>query len=188
VPPESGDIAVISRLVIVPAPRAISNHAEVARTLGIDIITGHYPEGAKLPGDAELIRLFGVSRPVLREGVKTLVAKGLLSTKAKVGTVVRNRSAWNMFDADVLAWHLEGRIDSSLLFDLGEIRLAVEPRSAALAAQQRSHRPGKPAADDVGVAITICANRGFGKIAQVLSFITSRPRLRGHATTDTDIR
>ena len=129
----------ISRLVIVPASRAISNHAEVARTLGIDIITGHYPEGAKLPGDAELIRLFGVSRPVLREGVKTLVAKGLLSTKAKVGTVVRNRSAWNMFDADVLAWHLEGRSDSSLLFDLGEIRLAVEPRSAALAAQQRNN-------------------------------------------------
>ena len=84
----------ISKLVIVPAPHAISHHAEVARILGIDIITGQYPEGAKLPGDAELIRLFGVSRPVLREGVKTLVAKGLLSTKAKVGTVVRNRSAW----------------------------------------------------------------------------------------------
>jgi len=130
---------VISKLVIVPAPRAISHHAEVARILGIDIITGQYPEGAKLPGDAELIRLFGVSRPVLREGVKTLVAKGLLSTKAKVGTVVRERSAWNMFDADVLAWHLVGRIDSSLLFDLGEIRLAVEPRSAALAARQRNN-------------------------------------------------
>jgi DNA-binding FadR family transcriptional regulator len=129
---------VISKFVIVPAPCAISNHAEVARTLGIDIITGHYPEGAKLPGDAELIRLFGVSRPVLREGVKTLVAKGLLSTKAKVGTVVRERSAWNMFDPDVLAWHLAGRIDSSLLFDLAEIRLAVEPRSAALAARHRN--------------------------------------------------
>jgi len=127
-----------SKLVIFPAPGAIFNHAEVARTLGIDIITGRYPEGAKLPGDAELIRLFGVSRPVLREGVKTLVAKGLLSTKAKVGTVVRQRSAWNMFDADVLAWHIEGRIDSSLLLDLGEIRLAVEPRSAALAARLRN--------------------------------------------------
>ena len=129
----------ISKLVIVPAPRAISHHAEVARILGIDIITGQYPEGAKLPGDAELIRLFGVSRPVLREGVKTLVAKGLLSTKAKVGTVVRDRAAWNMFDTDVLAWHLEGRIDSSLLIDLGEIRLEVEPRSAALAALQRNN-------------------------------------------------
>jgi DNA-binding FadR family transcriptional regulator len=131
-------LAVTSKLVIVPARRPISNHAQVARTLGTDIIAGRYPEGAKLPGDAELTRLFGISRPVLREGVKTLVAKGLLSTKAKVGTVVRKRSAWNMFDADVLAWHLEGSIDIRFLHDLAEIRLAVEPRSAALAAQRRS--------------------------------------------------
>ncbi len=127
-----------SKPAVIPFPRALSNHAEVARTLGIDIIKGRYPEGAKLPGDAQLIRLFGVSRPVLREGVKTLVAKGLLSTKAKVGTVVRGRSAWNMFDADVLAWHLEGNIDTRFLCDLAEIRLAVEPRSAALAAQRRN--------------------------------------------------
>ncbi len=132
------DIAVIAKLLIVPTPRAFSNHAEVARTLGIDIIAGRYPEGMKLPGDTELLRLFGVSRPVLRESVKTLVAKGLLSTKAKVGTVVRERSAWNMFDADVLAWHLEDSIDSRFLLDLAEIRLAVEPRSAALAAQRCS--------------------------------------------------
>jgi DNA-binding FadR family transcriptional regulator len=130
---------VISKPFIVPAPHALSNHAEVARKLGIDIITGRYPEGAKLPGDVELIRVFGVSRPVLREGVKTLVAKGLLSTKAKVGTVVRERSAWNMFDADVLAWHLESNVDARFLFDLAEIRLAVEPRSAALAAQRRNN-------------------------------------------------
>jgi DNA-binding FadR family transcriptional regulator len=128
----------ISNLVIIPAPRALSNHAEIARSLGIDIVKGRYPEGAKLPGDTELTRLFGVSRPVLREGVKTLVAKGLLSTKAKVGTVVRARSAWNMFDIDVLAWHLEGSVDARFLRDLAEIRLAVEPRSAALAAERRS--------------------------------------------------
>ena len=129
----------IAKLVIVPAPRVLSSHAEVARTLGIDIIKARYPEGAKLPGDAELMALFGVSRPVLREGVKTLAAKGLLSTRAKVGTVVRERSAWNMFDVDVLAWHLEGRIDARFILDLAEIRLAVEPRSAALAAQRRNN-------------------------------------------------
>ena len=81
---------------------------------------------------------FGVSRPVLRESVKTLVAKGLLTTKARVGTVVRERGAWNMFDADVLAWHLDAGIDIRFLGDLAEIRLAVEPRAAALAADRRS--------------------------------------------------
>lgn len=127
-----------SQLVIIPARRAHSNHAEVARTIGIDIIAGRYGEGAKLPGDAELTLLFGVSRPVLRESVKTLVAKGLLSTKSRVGTVVRERAAWNMFDPDVLAWHLDAGIDKRFLRDLAEIRLAVEPRAASLAAERRT--------------------------------------------------
>jgi DNA-binding FadR family transcriptional regulator len=126
------------QLVTILARRAHSNHAEVARNIGINIISGRYAEGTRLPGDAELILLFGVSRPVLRESVKTLVAKGLLSTKARVGTVVRERAAWNMFDIDVLAWHLEAGINKRFLRDLADIRLAVEPRAAALAAERRS--------------------------------------------------
>ena len=125
-------------LVVIPMRRAHSNHAEVARSIGVDIIAGRYAEGGRLPGDAELTAMFGVSRPVLRESVKTLVAKGLLTTKARVGTVVRERGAWNMFDADVLAWHLDAGIDRRFLNDLAEIRLAVEPRAAALAAGRRS--------------------------------------------------
>lgn len=127
-----------SRLIVIPAGRAHSNHAEVARSIGIDIIAGRYLQGAKLPGDAELTLAFGVSRPVLREAVKTLVAKGLLSTKARVGTLVRPRAAWNMFDPDVLAWHLDAGIDKTFLTDLAEIRLAIEPRTAALAAERRT--------------------------------------------------
>ena len=127
-----------SRLVVIPTRRAHSNHEQVARSIGIDIIAGRYAEGARLPGDAELTASFGVSRPVLRESVKTLVAKGLLTTKARVGTVVRERGAWNMFDADVLAWHLDVGIDRRFLSDLAEIRLAIEPRAAALAATRRS--------------------------------------------------
>jgi DNA-binding FadR family transcriptional regulator len=127
-----------SRIVVIPTRRAHSNHAEVARTIGVDIIAGRYAEGMRLPGDAELIAMFEVSRPVLRESVKTLVAKGLLTTKARVGTVVRERGAWNMFDADVLAWHLDAGIDKRFLNDLAEIRLAVEPRAAALAAARRT--------------------------------------------------
>ena len=127
-----------SGLIVIPTRRARSNHAEVARSIGIDIIAGRYPEGARIPGDAELMSTFGVSRTVLRESVKTLVAKGLLTTKAGVGTVVRGRSAWNMFDADVLAWHLDVGIDKRFLSDLAEIRLAIEPHAAALAATRRT--------------------------------------------------
>ena len=37
---------------------------------------GHFPIGSTLPGDAELMELFGVSRTALREALKTLAAKG----------------------------------------------------------------------------------------------------------------
>src|ERR1700747_3107229 len=129
--------ATTSAIVVIPARRAHSSHAEGARSIGVDIIAGRYTEGTRLPGDAELTAMFGVSRPVLRESVKTLVAKGLLSTKARVGTVVRERGAWNMFDHAVRAWHLDVGIDRRFLSDLAEIRLAVEPRGAALAGAGR---------------------------------------------------
>jgi len=152
-----------SRVIVIPMRRAHSNHAEVARSIGVDIIAGRYDEGVRLPGDAELTAMFGVSRPVLRESVKTLVAKGLLTTKTRVGTVVRERGAWNMFDADVLAWHLDAGIDKRFLGDLAEIRLAVEPRAAALAAMRRTEadiaelqasmdRMRREASDSVGFA------------------------------------
>ena len=53
-----------SRVIVIPMRRAHSNHAEVARSIGVDIIAGRYAEGGRLPGD---IAMFGVSRPVLRE-------------------------------------------------------------------------------------------------------------------------
>ena len=127
-----------SQLVVIPALRAKSNHAGVARAIGADIISGRMPAGSKLPNDAELIALYGVSRPVLRESVKTLVAKGLLTTKARVGTLVRDQGAWNMFDPDVLSWHMEAGIDAKFLRDLADIRFAIEPRTARLAAECRS--------------------------------------------------
>lgn len=127
-----------ANLVVIAGTRQHSNHAEIARALAIDIVSGALPTSAKLPGDAQLLQRFGISRPVLRESIKTLVAKGLLTTKARVGTVVREREAWNMFDPDVLAWHLEAGIDGRFLRDLAEIRLAAEPKAAALAAKRRT--------------------------------------------------
>src|SRR3546814_2188286 len=80
------------------------------------------------------------SRTVLREAIKMLAAKGMVVSRSKVGTRVRERSAWNMFDTEVLRWYLEGGVDRRFLRDLAEIRLAVEPAAAALAAARRSEQ------------------------------------------------
>lgn len=115
-------------------------HNQLIWTLGVDIVSGRYPEGATLPGDTELQRQHGVSRTVIREALKTLAAKGLIEARTRIGTRVRPRQHWNLFDADVLAWHFEAGADLAFLGSLAEMRLAIEPEAAAHAARRRTDR------------------------------------------------
>lgn len=102
-------------------------------TIGRDIITGRY-EDQVFPTEAELAKKYGVSRSVTREAVKMLGAKGLLSARPRQGTVVRPTSDWNLFDTDVLRWILSRKFSFNLLRHFNELRIAVEPQAAALAA------------------------------------------------------
>jgi DNA-binding FadR family transcriptional regulator len=114
-------------------------HGQVMGDLGRGIVSGTFPENSILPRDADLQRRYGVSRTVLREALKTLAAKGLVQPKAKIGTRVLARDGWNLFDPDILQWHVEtGAIDANFLFSLQEMRLALEPQAAALAALRRT--------------------------------------------------
>ncbi|WP_210490852.1 FadR/GntR family transcriptional regulator [Microvirga antarctica] len=118
--------------------RARSAHDLVARGIGQNIMQGRFPIGSILPGDADLMELYGVSRTSLREALKTLAAKGLIESKTKVGTKVLDRNNWNMFDADILDWHLEMGVDARFLGWLFEIRQMLEPLACATAAMRRT--------------------------------------------------
>lgn len=118
-------------------PAGRSRTARVTGEIGIRIIGGLYPEGAILPGDSELMQEFKVSRTVLREAMKTLSGKGLLMAKSRIGTRVRPRRGWQLFDPDVLMWHAAIGFSADFLAALGEMRLIVEPEAAALAALRR---------------------------------------------------
>jgi DNA-binding FadR family transcriptional regulator len=115
-----------------------SSHDIIARTIGKEILAGIYAPGANLPQEAVLMKRFGVSRTVLREVMKTLSAKGLVVLKTRVGTRVLNSSSWNLFDAELLAWRVEMGLDEEFRRSLTEIRLAVEPSAADLAASRRT--------------------------------------------------
>src|SRR5690606_34269826 len=106
--------------------------------LGFAIVSGRYPQGSILPSDSELLERFGVSRTVLREALKTLAAKGLIEARARIGTRVLPRGRWNLFDADVLAWHFELGPDIAFLRSLAEVRIGIEIEAAALAAERAS--------------------------------------------------
>ena len=116
----------------------MSNHNQIAALLGAEILKGTHPADEKLPAEPKLIKRFGVSRTVMREVMKTLAAKGLVVSKTRVGTRVRNPVHWNLFDADVLAWRVSVGLDDEFIRSLTEIRRALEPAAAALAAQRRS--------------------------------------------------
>jgi DNA-binding FadR family transcriptional regulator len=121
------------------APEPARSHtAHVVREIGVGIVDGTFPPTSILPGDTELMERFGVSRTVLREALRVLAGKGLIQAKARIGTRVRDKAQWNLFDADVLVWHARAGFDAISLEYLSEMRMALEPEAAALAAQRRT--------------------------------------------------
>jgi DNA-binding FadR family transcriptional regulator len=101
--------------------------------VGRAIVTGHYDDGP-FPTEAELAKQHGVSRSVTREAVKMLTAKGLVSARPRQGTIVQPSSSWNLFDTDVLRWLLNRKFSLELLRQFSQLRAAIEPEAAALAA------------------------------------------------------
>jgi DNA-binding FadR family transcriptional regulator len=111
-------------------------HGSTVDLLGEAIVTGHYPVGSSLPPEPMLCEELGVSRTVIREAVKSLIAKGLLVTGPKVGTRVLDQDQWNWFDPDVVAWQSRAGLSREFLRDLQELRRLVEPAAVRLAAER----------------------------------------------------
>ena len=115
-------------------------HVTLSKDLGVAIVTGVRPPGVLLPGELELAEQRGVSRSVVREALRMLAAKGLLESRPKAGTRVRDRQHWNLLDPDLLAWMFEGSPPLHFVRSLFQLRLIVEPAAAELAAVGRSAR------------------------------------------------
>jgi GntR family transcriptional regulator, galactonate operon transcriptional repressor len=109
----------------------------VVATLGREIAQDLIPVGAALPPEPDLEARFGVGRGVVREAIKTLAAKGLVSVRPRHGTHVRPRCEWSLLDRDVLSWVVgQDEADRNLLLAIQEVRSIIEPAAAALAAQR----------------------------------------------------
>ena len=130
----------MDRLASVALPgnggRRLNLHAQIVRELGLRILSGAFRPGAALPIESDLGRELGVSRSILREAIKSLAAKGLVTSRPRVGTHVRNPRDWNLLDPDVLAWRYETMPPMDFFRDLFDIRRVVEPAAAELAAEK----------------------------------------------------
>jgi DNA-binding FadR family transcriptional regulator len=112
-------------------------HRIAVEALARRIFDGTYAEGdlLDLPG---LMAELDISQTVLREAIKVLTTKGLLDARQKRGTFVRPRDDWNLLDSDVLRWTIDSGAPGAFFTDLLELRRAVEPAAAALAALHRT--------------------------------------------------
>ena len=96
------------------------------------ISEGKLKPGDRLPPERRLVKEFGVSRPSLREALNTLMAMGFIEIEKSKGAMVKS----------VISEKIEGPLslliksDVQKLFDLIEVRKAIEAEGAFLAAQR----------------------------------------------------
>ena len=109
---------------------------QVTDNLGRWILSGKAKSGDALPQEENLCNELGVSRTVVREAIKSLAAKGLVDSKPRRGTVVLPKQSWNYLDPQVLEWQRVEDPHSTLPHHLTELRNAIEPAAAEMAATQ----------------------------------------------------
>ncbi len=108
------------------------------------IVTGELQPGDVLPPEGDLSDNFGVSRTVIRESVKRVEEKGLVTVAQGRGTQASIRStSWNMLDPVVLSALVDNDASLGILDELDD--RAQQPRGARW-------RPSRGASTDAGAS------------------------------------
>jgi DNA-binding FadR family transcriptional regulator len=111
-----------------------SLHTRVTEHVGRSIVDGTVPAGAVLLAES-IEREQGVSRSVIREAIRVLGSMGLVESVKRVGIRVLPPDRWNVYDPTLIRWRLLGPGKGDQLRSLTELRAAVEPMAAELAAR-----------------------------------------------------
>lgn len=139
-------------------------HSTVLAEVGPRIVRGDLAEGSVITldwlGDA-----YGVSRTVAREVVQVLVSMGLVESRRRTGIRILPREEWDDYDPAVIRWRLEGEDRVLHLHQLAELRAAIEPSSAALAAR---HADAAQRAEIVRIAEQMEASGSAGDLQTFL--------------------
>lgn len=120
----------------VEKPMTDNYHSATVHWLGSWIASGKVRPGEALKVEAALCEELGVSRTVIREAIKTLVAKGMLDVGPKVGTRVTPVRSWNLFDVQVVGWLAQNGLPESFVMDLIDLRRTIEPTAVRWACER----------------------------------------------------
>ncbi len=116
-------------------PRA---RAEALDYILAKIFSGELKQGQAIPSETELTERCSVSRTAVREAIRFLSAKGIISGSSSMSTTVKPLSAWSLLDKEVLQWLRQSHYLTDILEHVLEVRLIIEPEAAALASVRAS--------------------------------------------------
>jgi DNA-binding FadR family transcriptional regulator len=174
-------------------PRPVRDEADglhylVARQLFIAMATGALPPGGILPNEHDLSASLGVSRTALREAIKALTSKGLVEARRRRGTMVLDRSHWNMLDADIVSWSRKMGSSREVSSQLWTAIVATQPGLAGLAAARRDASLLSAAAIRIGAAGENGAERAiaFAEFHREVAKASGNPFLRSLIVTCID--
>ncbi|MFD7921838.1 FadR/GntR family transcriptional regulator [Streptomyces sp. NPDC059740] len=108
-------------------------HGQVVDRIGAALVADTASAGTVLRLE-DVQERYGVSRTVAREAVRVLESKRAVTSRPRVGITVRPLERWNLYDPQVIRWRLASPGREEQLRELAELRAAVEPAAAGLAA------------------------------------------------------
>jgi len=108
---------------------------DLVEGMGAQIRSRALQPGDKLPTESEIMKVWGVSRTVVREALSRLQAAGLVETRHGIGTFVLAPPPSSSFGIDPA--ELATAIDVMAVL---ELRISLETETAGLAAQRRTDK------------------------------------------------
>lgn len=134
----------------------------VLRELVQSIVSGEIASGDVLPPESELSAQFGVSRTVIRESMKRLQEKGMVTVAQGRGTHVNPTTSWNVLDPLVLQTMIQNDSTLGILDELSIVRAALESAMASEAADRVD--------DDMRVRLSECLEAMRSRVQDSTAF------------------
>lgn len=119
-----------SGLVLVRGSRQLLSDQLYGQILD-QIVSGSLVEGDRLPAEKDICKMFGVSRPVVRDALSQLRADGLVQARQGSGTYVQRRPLDRISEFSTSA-------DLAGFLRCLEVRMPLEAAGAKLAAERRT--------------------------------------------------
>lgn len=108
-------------------------YVQVKKTLEAQIEQAHWQPGDQIPGEPELCRLFGVSRPVIRQALQDMEHEGLIIRKKGLGTFISSPKIVSKSLVHSLSGFHEDMVEHGLKPVADVLEQEIQPASKKLA-------------------------------------------------------